>query len=124
MAAIIFELQITVTFYLDFQRGIVPLNFHVCTEFLKILRKYRAQDSSPYITCWTCIFQVESSEIVPPPPDILPVIDKMASYVAKNGPDFEYVVKNKADGRFDFVHSWHQHNAYYEYRKKVYTEVS
>ncbi len=58
-----------------------------------------------------------------PPPDEAPVIDKMASYVAKNGPDFEYVVKNKADTRFDFVHEWHQYNAYYEYKKKVAREV-
>ena len=48
----------------------------------------------------------------------------MASYVAKNGPAFEFVVKNKADGRFDFVHSWHQHNPYYEYKKRVYSEVN
>ena len=67
---------------------------------------------------------MEGPQIVPPPPDILPVIDKMASYVAKNGPAFEFVVKNKADGRFDFVHSWHQHNPYYEYKKRVYSEVS
>ncbi len=66
---------------------------------------------------------VEGPRIIPPPPDILPVIDKMASYVAKNGPAFEYVVKNKGDSRFDFVHSWHQHNPYYEFRKRVYTEV-
>ena len=33
---------------------------------------------------------MEGLQIVPPPPDILPVIDKMASYVAKNGPAFEF----------------------------------
>ena len=67
---------------------------------------------------------MEGPQIILPPPDILPVIDKMASYVVKNSPVFEYVVKNKADGCFDFVHPWHQHNAYYEYKKRVCTEVS
>ena len=39
-AAIIFELWITVKLCLDFQRGIVPHNFHVCVAFLKTLRKF------------------------------------------------------------------------------------
>ena len=44
----------------------------------------------------------------------------MAAYVAKNGPDFEAVVKNKIDERFHFLNSWHVHNKYYEYRKNIY----
>ena len=31
----VFELQITLMLYLDFQRGIVPHNFHVCATFFK-----------------------------------------------------------------------------------------
>ena len=61
-----------------------------------------------------------SSDIIPPPPDIQPIIDKMANYVAKNGVDFEMTVKNKGDQRFEFLNSWHVHNAYYEYKKQLY----
>lgn len=36
---------------------------------------------------------------VTPPQDLQLVIDKMASYVAKNGADFEAVVRNKGELR-------------------------
>lgn len=36
----------------------------------------------------------KGSEAVPPP-HFLPIIDKMASYVAKNGENFEAMVKSK-----------------------------
>ena len=41
MAAIVFELWITAMLYLDFQRGIVPHNFHLCAVFFKIVRECR-----------------------------------------------------------------------------------
>ena len=41
IAAIIFELQITVMIYLDFQRSIVPHNVHVCAAFFKTVRECR-----------------------------------------------------------------------------------
>ena len=65
----------------------------------------------------------QTPQILMPPNDVAPVIDKMAHYVVKNGPDFEYVVKNKADNRFAFVHSWHKYNAFYEHRKEFYKQV-
>lgn len=34
-------------------------------------------------------------EIVTPSPEMVLIIDKMASYVAKNGRDFEAIVKSK-----------------------------
>uniref|UniRef100_K1P9A5 Splicing factor, arginine/serine-rich 8 n=1 Tax=Magallana gigas TaxID=29159 RepID=K1P9A5_MAGGI len=46
--------------------------------------------------------------IVPPPPDIQPVIDRMAMYVAKNGIEFEIVVKSKNDPRFQFLLPHHE----------------
>ena len=39
-AAIAFQLRITVMRYLDFQRGKVPHNFHVCAAFLKTVREF------------------------------------------------------------------------------------
>ncbi|XP_064489114.1 splicing factor, suppressor of white-apricot homolog isoform X4 [Ornithodoros turicata] len=57
---------------------------------------------------------------VPPPPDIQPIIDKMAIYVAKNGDDFETVVKSKGDKRFEFLLPTHQYHTYYLYKKQNY----
>ena len=62
--------------------------------------------------------------ITPPPPDLEPIIDKMASYVARNGPEFEMTVRNKGDPRFQFLHSTHVHFPYYDYKKRFYLEVS
>lgn len=38
--------------------------------------------------------------IIPPPPDIQPVIDKLAEYVARNGVKFETSVRAKNDPRY------------------------
>ncbi|XP_054896017.1 splicing factor, suppressor of white-apricot homolog isoform X1 [Poeciliopsis prolifica] len=60
--------------------------------------------------------------IIPPPPDIQPVIDKLAEYVARNGLKFEASVRAKNDPRFDFLQSWHQYNAYYEFKKNYFLQ--
>ncbi|XP_061163357.1 splicing factor, suppressor of white-apricot homolog [Saccostrea echinata] len=58
-------------------------------------------------------------QIVPPPPDIQPVIDRMAMYVAKNGIEFEIVVKSKNDPRFEFLLPHHVHFPYYDFKKQI-----
>ncbi|XP_048114725.1 splicing factor, suppressor of white-apricot homolog [Alosa alosa] len=60
--------------------------------------------------------------IIPPPPDIQPVIDKLAQYVARNGEKFEGSVRAKNDPRFDFLQSWHQYNTYYEFKKHYFMQ--
>uniref|UniRef100_A0A672NEK8 Splicing factor, suppressor of white-apricot homolog n=1 Tax=Sinocyclocheilus grahami TaxID=75366 RepID=A0A672NEK8_SINGR len=60
--------------------------------------------------------------IIPPPPDIQPVIDKLAEYVARNGVKFESSVRAKNDPRFDFLQSWHQYNSYYEFKKHYFMQ--
>ncbi|XP_064612276.1 splicing factor, suppressor of white-apricot homolog isoform X2 [Liolophura sinensis] len=65
---------------------------------------------------------VMGPQIVPPAPDIQPIIDRMALYVAKNGVDFETVVKSKNDTRFDFLNPGHMHYAYYDFRKRLHLE--
>ncbi|XP_014213562.1 splicing factor, suppressor of white-apricot homolog isoform X2 [Copidosoma floridanum] len=51
-----------------------------------------------------------------PPADVQIIIDKMASYVAKNGRDFEAIVKNKGDPRFNFLELSHQYHGYYAHK--------
>ncbi|XP_075073418.1 splicing factor, suppressor of white-apricot homolog isoform X2 [Mixophyes fleayi] len=60
--------------------------------------------------------------IIPPPPDIQPVIDKLAQYVARNGIKFETSVRAKSDSRFEFLQPWHQYNPYYEFKKHFFMQ--
>nr|DBA23128.1 TPA: hypothetical protein GDO54_014075 [Pyxicephalus adspersus] len=60
--------------------------------------------------------------IIPPPPDIQPVIDKLAQYVARNGIKFETSVRAKNDSRFEFLQPWHQFNPYYEFKKQFFMQ--
>ncbi|KAM9328390.1 uncharacterized protein KZ484_019740 [Pholidichthys leucotaenia] len=60
--------------------------------------------------------------ITPPPPDIQPVIDKLAEYVSRNGLKFEASVCAKNDPRFDFLQPWHQYNTYYEFKKNYFMQ--
>ncbi|XP_024884611.1 splicing factor, suppressor of white-apricot homolog isoform X2 [Temnothorax curvispinosus] len=55
-----------------------------------------------------------------PPAEVQVIIDKMASYVAKNGRDFETIVKNKGDSRFNFLELSHQYHGYYAHKLTVY----
>ncbi|XP_012266372.2 splicing factor, suppressor of white-apricot homolog isoform X2 [Athalia rosae] len=55
-----------------------------------------------------------------PPADIQIIIDKMASYVAKNGRDFEAIVKSKGDPRFNFLELSHQYYGYYAHKLTIY----
>ena len=57
--------------------------------------------------------------IVPPPPDLQPIVDKLAMYVARNGEDFESTVKAKNDTRFEFLNPWNAHYSYYQYKKQL-----
>lgn len=56
-----------------------------------------------------------------PPEETRLVIDKMASYVAKNGADFEKIVQSKGDPRFDFLNDNHEYYNYYKSKIKEFT---
>ena len=45
-------------------------------------------------------------------------MDKLAIYVAKNGPDFESIIIAKNDPRFDFLDPWNTHHSYYKLKKQ------
>lgn len=57
-------------------------------------------------------------QVIPPPPDLQPIVDKLANYVAKNGPDFESIIKAKNDPRFEFLNPWNTHHGYYNLKKQ------
>lgn len=58
-----------------------------------------------------------------PPTDLRGIIDKMAEYVARNGDEFQEVVKNKKrdDPRFAFLQTGHIHHDYYLAKKTEFT---
>lgn len=58
-----------------------------------------------------------------PPSDIQLIIDKMASYVAKNGRDFENIVRGKGDPRFSFLEPVHMYNPYYNQKVELYLQL-
>ncbi|KAK5638225.1 hypothetical protein RI129_012520 [Pyrocoelia pectoralis] len=58
-----------------------------------------------------------------PPTEMEQIINKMASYVTKNGKDFESIVKSKGDPRFEFLNETHEYHSYYRLKMKEYFEV-
>lgn len=62
--------------------------------------------------------QTDAQAVVIPSADTQTIVDKMASYVAKNGIDFENIVKSKGDPRFVFLDPTHIFYPYYKYKLK------
>ncbi|KRZ77339.1 RNA-binding protein 26 [Trichinella papuae] len=51
--------------------------------------------------------------LLPPPPDLYPVVDRVAAYVARNGPQFEQILRERNDPRFSFIDPSNKYNPYY-----------
>lgn len=56
--------------------------------------------------------------IIHPPPDIRVIIEKTATFVAKNGPEFErrIVAHNQGNAKFNFLQSSDPYHGYYQHR--------
>lgn len=56
--------------------------------------------------------------IIHPPPDIRTIVDKTASFVAKNGPEFEkrIIISNAGNPKFNFLNGSDPYHAYYQHR--------
>ncbi|CAG2059523.1 unnamed protein product [Timema podura] len=67
--------------------------------------------------------QEDKPQITIPPSDLQLIIDKMASYVSKNGRDFETIVKSKGDSRFLFLEPNNPHHSYYQMKVAEYKEL-
>lgn len=57
--------------------------------------------------------KLDEAPVVFPPPEVQTIIDKMASYVARNGRTFEDVVRAKDATRFSFLFPTDIHHGYY-----------
>lgn len=52
--------------------------------------------------------------VLTPPDDVKTVIDKMAAYVARNGDEFEEIVRSKNDPRFTFLEPDNMYHPFYK----------
>ncbi|KPM05088.1 splicing factor 3A subunit 1-like protein [Sarcoptes scabiei] len=64
--------------------------------------------------------------IIYPPPEIRNIVDKTASFVARNGPEFETrIQQNEPNNRkFNFLNPGDPYNAYYQFKVKEFREAS
>lgn len=72
----------------------------------------------PYSDQYAAYFSHFSQPV--PPPELRPVVDKTAEYVAKNSDDFERTVLDRhiGDVRFGFLNPWDQYHPYYQLMKQ------
>ena len=56
--------------------------------------------------------------IIYPPPEVRNIVDKTASFVARNGPEFEQRIKQNEinNPKFTFLNSGDPYHAYYQHR--------
>lgn len=61
--------------------------------------------------------QTRSIGIIQPPPDIRSIVDKTATFVARNGPDFEkkILATNRGNAKFNFLNPSDPYHAYYRW---------
>ncbi|VDP32223.1 unnamed protein product [Soboliphyme baturini] len=58
--------------------------------------------------------------IIPPPPDVQPIVDRLAEYVARNGVEFENIVRLQQDPRFVFIEPDNPYYGYYQAKVRWY----
>lgn len=74
--------------------------------------KGEAKPKAPQVVVPT---QTKSIGIIHPPPDIRSIVDKTATFVARNGPDFEkkILATNRGNAKFNFLNPSDPYHAYY-----------
>ena len=67
---------------------------------------------------WTEILFLLPVGIIYPPPEVRNIVDKTASFVARNGPEFEQRIKQNEinNPKFTFLNSGDPYNAYYQHK--------
>lgn len=99
---------------------ITDFPFQKLSESLKMLQKGDENIQPP--GCTPNSKQPPNEELVEPSADLQPVIDRLATYVAKNGEEFELGIKEKGDPRFDFLNPWNIYHVYYKQTKQKFVE--
>ena len=79
-----------------------------------------SKEASPAPPQPSDVVQIPEGPIVIPPPEVQTIIDKTASYVAKNGRSFEEIVLGKDESRFRFLSPGDRHYNYYLHKLNIY----
>ncbi|XP_015795989.1 splicing factor 3A subunit 1 [Tetranychus urticae] len=68
----------------------------------------------------------ETIGIIYPPPELRNIVDKTASFVARNGPEFETRIQQNEQNnpKFNFLKAGDPYHAYYQYKVKEFKEGS
>ncbi|XP_071954810.1 splicing factor 3A subunit 1-like [Antedon mediterranea] len=72
--------------------------------------------------------EVQSSKpmvgIIYPPPEVRNIVDKTASFVARNGPEFESRIRQNeiSNAKFNFLNNGDPYHAYYQHKVKEFQE--
>ncbi|XP_074652831.1 splicing factor 3A subunit 1-like [Tubulanus polymorphus] len=68
--------------------------------------------------------QKSSIGIIYPPPEVRNIVDKTASFVARNGPEFETRIRQNEinNPKFNFLNANDPYHAYYQYKVKEFKE--
>lgn len=82
----------------------------------------RSQNNSPNPVVGPNVHR-ETSDLKLPAPNVQVVIDKMAEYVAKNGPHFEINVRRRGEEKFSFLASNHPHHSYFIFKREWHLTV-
>ena len=95
--------------------GIEPQNESGNSQFPATFYPHNAATSAggPMLS-YTGTDTTTGPPIIPPPPDLKPICDKLAEYVARNGKQFEENIRTKNDPRFDFINETSDHYTYYQ----------
>ncbi|CAG9559007.1 unnamed protein product [Danaus chrysippus] len=86
---------------------------------LSLMKNYNTDSESEESELDDNSKQASKDNVLVPPNDVHVVIDKMAAYVARNGDEFEKIVRSKNDPRFTFLED---SNIYHPYYKKLMLE--
>ena len=88
------------------------------------LQSYYQALSANHISSLSSSVAGNTTGPTPPPPDLQPIVDKTAEYVARNSDGFERTVLEKhcGDSRFSFLNPWDQYHAYYQMKKQQFQE--
>ena len=81
----------------------------------------KSKESSPVpVIKASPVISLPEGPIVIPPTDLQTIVDKTASYVAKNGRSFEEIVFSKDKSRFGFLKPGDKHYNYYLHKLNIY----
>lgn len=95
---------------MDYSEGVTKIRFDYSLLFIIVCVLY-----------WTCLFNLILDFVWYTDTELRNIIDKLAQFVARNGPEFEQMTKNKQkdNPKFGFLFGG-EHFNYYQY--KVTTE--